>query len=481
MSNDGLLLTNDQYVHILDTRTGKLRLIEGAYKGILESFEQVYVAVRSKHILRTNQYCHILNPIGENGELRYGEQELRAGPTVFSLHPGEVIMDGQVRTAISLAESQGIYIKNQSNGTIRLEKGPCEVFLQPEEKIFVKRFGLNEAKALGLNLDDTPPSSTHLAPRIELNEDEIIKLTDGEETRILRGPQSFFLQATEHPVIFKLSGDTPKRPEVITTAKVRLGPDFLSDVLNIRTKDNAALQLFVRYKWRININEGNLEKVFLIDDFIGYASESIASEIRELAAKYDFEHFHENASDLVSQLVSDREEFPNGFQIFSIDIKQITPVDPQIADKLNDAISNNMDIYVMKVRQSAELEAEREQIQGEIEIESEKQDLIKQENENWRQEQVEQARADVDAELEKAKATVQAEESLELARIGRDVAEISEMIDALEKDTSQRYLALKRLDKLLNTQKSYIIPEDSKLWIPVQDNEMGDTLMEEEE
>ena len=40
------------------------------------------------------------------------------------------------------------------------------------------------------------------------------------------------------------------------------------------------------------------------------------------------------------------------------DIKNIAPQDPEIAAQLNQAIKSNMDVYVKKIQQTAELEAE---------------------------------------------------------------------------------------------------------------------------
>ena len=46
-----------------------------------------------------------------------------------------------------------------------------------------------------------------------------------------------------------LSGGKPKRPGVIKTLHVGLGPDFFSDIFQVETSDHARLQLQLSYNW----------------------------------------------------------------------------------------------------------------------------------------------------------------------------------------------------------------------------------------
>ncbi|MHA2366127.1 MAG: SPFH domain-containing protein, partial [Candidatus Hodarchaeales archaeon] len=373
MSQTTLLLTKTQYVHVIDNNTGVIRLIEGPFRGSLDANESIYKTIRDKIVLKANQYCVILNPFKENRVLE-GEREVRKGPMIFSLYPSEIIEDG-IKEAFSLDENQGIYIQNQKTGDVRIEIGPKEVFLDAEEVLYEKDLTEKELTALNLDEEDI---DRYMAIRIELDENEIIQLVNNEKIRYELGPKTIFLEPFERPKVLTLSGSTPKRPDVITTAIVRLGPDFLSDILRVRTKDNADLKIHVRYKWRFNVNNENLGLIFSIEDFIGYASETIASMLRGIAARHDFEDFHSNASDIIKETTfagKGGREFENGFEIFSVDIKQITPVDEDIAEKLNAAISHNMDVYVKKVQQQAELDAQRQLIEGEKVIEEQRQDL----------------------------------------------------------------------------------------------------------
>ena len=46
-----------------------------------------------------------------------------------------------------------------------------------------------------------------------------------------------------------LSGGKPKKPNVIKSLCLLLGPDFCTDIITIETSDHARLQLQLSYNW----------------------------------------------------------------------------------------------------------------------------------------------------------------------------------------------------------------------------------------
>ena len=46
-----------------------------------------------------------------------------------------------------------------------------------------------------------------------------------------------------------LSGDKPKRANVIKAVCLLMGPDFCTDIITIETADHARLQLQLAYNW----------------------------------------------------------------------------------------------------------------------------------------------------------------------------------------------------------------------------------------
>lgn len=65
------------------------------------------------------------------------------------------------------------------------------------------------------------------------------------------GPEMVMLGPDEQFTILSLSGDKPKRPNVIKTICLLLGPDFCTDIITIETADHARLQLQLSYNWYV--------------------------------------------------------------------------------------------------------------------------------------------------------------------------------------------------------------------------------------
>ena len=186
-----LLLTKLQFCHVIDNNTGVVRLVEGPYRGPLESNEAIYGSIKNKLIVKEGQYAIILNPYDKGiGDVKHGDREVRVGPMIFSLYPGEELEHNKIRDefvlvqdtgillkalrnfqdeererkagdlwivegpthyiphkyaqvvrhvkAMSLGRDEGVYIKNERTGDIRLEKGPKTLMLSPEEQLHEK-------------------------------------------------------------------------------------------------------------------------------------------------------------------------------------------------------------------------------------------------------------------------------------------------------------------------------------------------------
>jgi major vault protein len=463
-----ILLTHKQYMHIIDENTGEIRLVEGPVRVQLASHESVHGVINNKIVLRSNQYCLILNPVKE-GILQEGEREIRKGPSIFSLYPGEILEHGKIQKAISIAKNEGIYIRDIKTGTVRIELGPKQLFLGAYEELYEKDLTEREIDALKLDYDHP----LYKAICVELNEDEVIQLYDRESTKVELGPKRVFLKPFERPKVVKLSGGTPKRPGVVIKSKLTLGSSFISDILRVRTMDNAVLKLHVRYKQRFTIDPNDLSKIYLINDFVGFATETLASEIREEAAKHNFEDFHAKTYDIIKNLLFPKIEgerkyrkFENGLEIFSVDIKSLTPEDPDIANKLNLAISNNMDIYVQKILQQAELEARRELIKGQKNIEELRKDLIELKNTNLRNEKISKTKVDAQAEIEKATGLAEAENIQKEALTKGELERVKKMMETLQGLGAEKYLKLVELQSIGKFSKSYIMRSDSRIRIP---------------
>lgn len=67
--------------------------------------------------------------------------------------------------------------------------------------------------------------------------------------RVVFGPEMVMLGPDEQFTVLSLSGDKPKRANVIKAICLLLGPDFCTDIITIETADHARLQLQLSYNW----------------------------------------------------------------------------------------------------------------------------------------------------------------------------------------------------------------------------------------
>ncbi len=514
-----LLLTLHQYCHIINNNTGIVRLVEGPYRGPLESNEAVFGTIYDKVIVKEGQYAVILNPYDKQLEdLRHGDLEIRIGPALFSLHPGEEI-DGdrvndeivlvehtglllrakrdfeeegksrragelwiiegparfiphkyasivKIEHAISLGLNEGIYVKDLQKGSIRLESGPKTLMLSPHEELYAKTYSPREMEAMGLVEGKFDASR---AIPLTLHDAEVVLVVSGEQQRVERGPKVLLLDPFERPYVLSISGSTPKRPNVLKLWKVFVGPVFISDDLCVRTKDNAQLKILVRYKVRFQVDQVHPEKIFTVEDFVGFATETMAAVIRQATAQYSFEEFHSSATEIIkAKIFATRDGnyvfSENGLEIFAIDIKKIVPEDPEIAMQLNSAIKSNMSVYVHKIQQAAELDAERQLVQGKSEIEKTRQVLIRLEQENYEAEKLGAAKIDAQVTIEQARGEAEALKLTSAARLATELDRLKKMLDLLPPES---YLRLAQVQAFANVQKTVIVPTNSRLFFPL--------------
>lgn len=209
MADTTILLNRFQYCHVQDNNTGKIELHEGPIRIQLES-HQILIGTYEKIRVFEGQFALVLNPFSvERGDILEGEREVRIGPSIFPLYPGEkneggvqnefVLTDDDAlllraqkdaphplepnqtmlagtelllrgprkyipnkdiiikekRTLVSLADAQGIYVQNNDTGKVRLIKGPTDFFLEYNESLWDKRLTNEELQALGYGKKDS--------------------------------------------------------------------------------------------------------------------------------------------------------------------------------------------------------------------------------------------------------------------------------------------------------------------------------------
>jgi major vault protein len=592
-------LTDMEYCHVINTTTGKVSLVEGParLKYKLGLFHKVHGSVKEKVIVNEDEYAVVMNPVDKKSKkLQAGKWELRDGPVMFSMHPGEKIWGGAIdkiqylemgeyvtvlnpfedgtnvygkrkiitgktsykplpgekyskkkhtivlknnqgmyikavrdfidneieRKAgdewlvkgplyylptddveiterkideVSLAEHSGIYIKNVITGKVRLEQGPKTIMLEPHEIKWNKEYTQSEIEAIwrpslnkgadknrGRKFDpmDIINFDPAIAQPLWVLENEAIKIMSQDKaSRIEFGPVVLLLEAYERPFVMTIAGGTPKNTKRLKIWKIKLGPNFSTDELDVRTSDNAEITIKVRYKWKFDVNKEDAveaEKIFSVSDFVGLATETMASKIRDEAAKHTFEELHSKCSEILKVAVfgtagNEEFEFENGFKIFGLDIKEIRPKDEEIAHQMNDAITANMQIVVDKVKLEAELLSEKQRTEKTRDIEVSKKDLITAQQENIKLEKTGDATAEAEAILIKARAEAESIKIKKIAEAEGEAEKIQKVLDMLvDKDGEfNRYLEIQKVEALKNIEKLAIIPEGSNTLFSITD------------
>jgi major vault protein len=449
---------------------------------IADVYEQVVGDVKITS-LNNRQYCVVLDPLVD-GKPRLGQKELRKGECTFFLQPGERLEAGiqnvivlgeeealllrarqpfvdlqgkkhtagdrwmlygpidytpsidveivETRKSIPLDQNEGIYIRDIKSGKVRAVVGESYM-LKPNEELWQKelpkqveeqlskepRTGASGVEASGVR--DKTRVVTYRAPH-----NSAVQIYDYKEkkARVVFGPELIMLGPDEQFTLVSLSGDKPKRPDVIKSLCVLLGPDFMTDIVIVETADHARLSLKLSYNWHFEVdktNEVEAEKIFSVPDFVGDACKAIASRVRGAVAGVSFDNFHKNSAKIISAAVfglDDNKNSRNKLQfvannliITNIDIQSVEPVDQRTRDSLQKSVQLAIEITTKsqeatarhestRLEQEAAGRLERQKISDEAAAEKARRELISLQAESAAVESTGQAAAEAKARAE---------------------------------------------------------------------------------
>lgn len=421
--------------------------------------------------------------------------------------------------AVALAETEGVYIRDVKTGRVRTEIGTTYLLKENEEfwekelpEHVIKLIGLDPVTNRNNRIDVSSdimrqrevmhkraapqmfgaacsaeanfvPSGTAGIPTtvvpkaarvvsLEVPQNAACQLYDFREkkSRVVFGPELVMLQPDEQFTVLSLSGDKPKKPGVIKSLVLLLGPDFCTDVLDVETVDHARLRLNVSYNWNFNMEKAKAsdeakEKLFCVPDFIGDMCKTTASRIRGVVATKTFDEFHKDSAKIIrgavlsfadaeKTRVKDRLEFPNNHLVItSVDIQCVEPVDQRTKDSLMKSVQLAIEITTnsqeakakqdaLRVEQQAKGELERQRIQDDAEAEKSKQELLKLQAASAALESCGQAKAEAKSRAEASAIEFQA--SVEQARLRAEA-------QSIEADAE-----LERLQKARDAEIDYI-------------------------
>jgi major vault protein len=453
-----LVLTHTRAIHLRATRTftdvygiqrkaGEEWLVthKMADAHIIDVHEQIVNNNVCVTVLNTRQFCVVLDPVGKDGKQNFGRREIRKGEDCFFLQPGERLESG-IQNIFVLGEEEALLLcareeykdidVKRNPGDRWMIYGPCD-YVPPTEIIIVERrsrIPLDENE--GIYVRDIKKGSVTsiigksymLAPNEELWEKELpdivekllgtegsrvkskvvtyrvpqnscVQIYDYKEkrSRIAFGPALVLLGPDEQFTVLSLSGGKPKYPHRIKALELKLGPEFMTDIVTVETMDHANLSLRLSYNWYFHLQDLDGRKLFQVPDFIGDACKAIAGRVRGSVASVPFDIFHKKSARIIREAVfgvdengSIRDNYTfdaNNLVITNIDIQGVEPVDHRTRMSLQKSVQLAIEITTKsqeararheaeRLEQEAKGRLERQRIVDDVRIEDKRKELI---------------------------------------------------------------------------------------------------------
>jgi major vault protein len=389
-------LTNRHFCVILDPvddsgkpQFGKKKLVKGEKVFFLMPGEKLEKGVQNLFVLGENEglILRANEKFTDQGKERNpGDRWMIRGPAEY-VAPVEVEVVTK-RTAIPLDENEGIYVRDVKTGKVRGITGETYMLNQDEElwekelppvveQLLIQgkdpvadRGEYGRVKGVETKGRDKTRVVTFRVPH-----NAAVQIYDYKEkkARVLFGPELVMLGPDEQFTQLSISGGKPKKPNVIKSLCLLLGPDFCTDIITVETADHARLSLQLSYNWHFAVEkkEDNADsaRIFSVPDFVGDACKAIASRVRGAVASVKFDDFHKNSAKIIrasvfgiddNNKVRDKFSFPqNNLVITSIDIQSVEPVDQRTRDSLMKSVQLAIEITTNSQEATARHEAER--------------------------------------------------------------------------------------------------------------------------
>jgi len=394
----------------------------------LQDVNEEVIGLVNLTVLTKQQYCVVLDPVGRDGKNQFGTRELRQGEQSFFLLPGERLEEGiqnvyvlaseealllraneaftdgdtqrtpgdlwmirgptdytpsvevqvvEKRCSIPLDENEGIYVRDTKTGVIKAISGTTYL-LQAHEELWEKPLSEEVEKLLNYSLvgGEVKKGARDRSRVVEYRvpHNAAVQIYDYKKkmSRVEFGPGLVMLQPEEQFTVLSLSGDKPKRPNAIKSIALQLGPDFMTDILEVESSDHARLRLRLSYNWHFGINSAkskDAHKLFQVRDFVGDACKAIASRVRGAVAAVAFDNFHKNSSKLIRSAIFGVNEHgkvnesfvftANTLTITNIDIQSVEPVDERTRESLQKSVQLAIEITTKKQERNARHDAEK--------------------------------------------------------------------------------------------------------------------------
>ena len=410
---DVTILRKNQYCYVKDpidpntgkNRLGNLQLRVGESSFFLQPGEHLQGGIKNAHILQEDQALLLRAEEAmkdEDGNARIaGDKWMIHGPTIY-IPPVEVTVLEQ-RYRVSLDKNEGVYVRDTKTGLVRCEYGKSYM-LKAHEEFWMKELTDTEEKLVAKNLNISGyvrDQKKVVSFRCPFNHAVQVYDYKQKKSRVVLGPNLIFLGPDEQFTVTALSGSKPKRPGVVQTLSINLGPDFSTDIIVVETSDHTRLRLQLSYNWHFevdNASDESRQKIFEVKDFIGNLCNQMASQVRSVVATVSFDDFHKNSARLIRKSIfgvddkgkiQDRYFFPtNGLVVTNVDIQTVEPVDERTLQNLQKAVTQAIEISTKSLEDHYKYQA----------------DMIEQQNRG----QLEKTKIDFEAKAEEARKSLAA-------------------------------------------------------------------------
>ena len=520
-----ITLTSRQYCVVLNPvgqdgkpQLGHKKLVKGEKSFFLQPGEHLEEGILNVFVLGDDEGLVLRSlehyqddTVNPPVERHPGDRWMLKGPKEYT-PPVEVEVLA-TRKAIPLHENEGIYVRNTKTGAVRAVIGHTYM-LGEDEELWEKQMNAMVRSLLDKNRDVNADRGEWLNPQraarnkskaqdqavIENNEDELtackvvtfqvpnnaaVQIYDykSKKSRVCFGPDLVMLDPNEEFTQISLSAGKPKKPNMIRSLALLLGPDFCSDIINVETADHARLQLQLSYNWHFDTNNTKAEdagKLFCVPDFIGDMCKAIASRIRGNVSSVSFDNFHKHSAKIITTAVfgvdatgkvphQELRFSANNLVVTSIDVKSVEPVDQRTRDSLQKSVTLAIEITTQSQEAAAKREAERvdqeargrldrQRILDDAEAEKARKALLTLQGESAAVESTGQAKAEASSRAESAR--IEAEAAVEAAKLKAEASRIEaeselERLKAardaeIEFLTEQNKLEIEKAEKMAN-------------------------------
>jgi len=408
----------DQQFYTDSSGRRKFRAIElgdnwGLYVKVIKAYkdeERGEEYAEGDELFITGKQQRIYFPRPEHSIIKYGDQAVQFG--------------------VAIPKGEGRYVLDRNTGDVPMVRGPKMFLPDPRNEVIVRRVlplklvrllypGNQEAETYNASLlskgaspkaaqrgmdtaflgaavaeaavmdkaqlvaeeferrtSYTPPRSIQLdtkydgAVTVNVWTGYAVKIVDKTgNSRVAVGPVTVLLEYDETPEVFELSTGTPKsHKNKIQDVYLRVEANKVSDVvMDAVTADHVHVEIPLSY--RVNF-EGDSNKWFNVEDYVGFLCDHLRSLIRNLVKQKGIEELNRSYITLIRDAVlgqpgedgkrSGRIFVENGMRVYDIEFGALRIGDARIEQLLQDSQQES-------VRSTLELEMQRKRVETEKE------------------------------------------------------------------------------------------------------------------